>query len=212
MTAQAQRTLLGRFRTIFLRGVGIIIPLAITYWIFNAFLNWVDSFFSPTLEQLIGRHVPGLGFLTMLVIVFLVGLVTRNLVGKLFFTWLEDILTSIPFVRSVYSAVKDLVSAFALGGKGKTFRKVLLVEFPRKGLYTIGFVTNEMVITGPDGIATDYFNVYVPNPPNPTSGFLVLVPKAEAIQLSLSIEEGLKLSLSGGIVLPTDIRSTPVDK
>jgi len=210
MNHHMQRTFLGRLRTVFLRGVGIIIPLALTFWIFNALLNWVDNIFSPVLEKIIGQHVPGLGFLTMLVIVFLVGLLTRNLVGKFLFTWLEDILTSIPFVRSVYSAVRDLVSAFVLGGKGKTFRKVLMVEFPRKGLYTIGFVTNEMSVTGPDGVVTEYLNVYVPNPPNPTSGFLVLVPKGEAIQLSLTIEEGLKMSLSGGIVLPAEIKGTRV--
>jgi len=199
-------------RSVFLRGIGIIIPLALTYWIFEALLNWVDSILSPALERIIGQHVPGLGFLTMLVIVFLVGLFTRNLVGKLFFSWFEGVLTSIPFVRSVYSAVKDLVSGFVFGGKGKTFRKVVMVEYPRHGLYTIGFVTNEMTFTAQDGKVIDFFNVYVPNPPNPTSGVLVLVPKTEAIQLSLTIEEGLKLVLSGGIVLPEELKGATVDK
>lgn len=199
-------------RSVFLRGIGIIIPLALTYWIFEALLNWVDSILSPALERIIGRHVPGLGFLTMLVIIFLVGLLTRNLVGRLFFSWLEGVLTSIPFVRSVYSAVKDLVGAFVFGGKGRTFRKVVMIEYPRKSLFTIGFVTNEMAFTAPDGKVIDFFNVYVPNPPNPTSGVLVLVPKTDAIQLSLTIEEGLKLVLSGGIVLPEELKGATVDK
>jgi len=199
-------------RSVFLRGIGIIIPLALTYWIFEALLNWVDSILSPALERIIGRHVPGLGFLTMLVIIFLVGLLTRNLVGRLFFSWLEGVLTSIPFVRSVYSAVKDLVGGFVFGGKGRTFRKVVMIEYPRKSLFTIGFVTNEMTFTAPDGKVIDFFNVYVPNPPNPTSGVLVLVPKTDAIQLSLTIEEGLKLVLSGGIVLPVELKGATVDK
>lgn len=212
MTDLTQKSILGRMRSVFLRGIGIIIPLALTYWIFEALLNWVDSILSPALERIIGRHVPGLGFLTMLVIIFLVGLLTRNLVGRLFFSWLEGVLTSIPFVRSVYSAVKDLVGAFVFGGKGRTFRKVVMIEYPRKSLFTIGFVTNEMAFTAPDGKVIDFFNVYVPNPPNPTSGVLVLVPKTDAIQLSLTIEEGLKLVLSGGIVLPEELKGATVDK
>lgn len=212
MTDLTQKSILGRMRSVFLRGIGIIIPLALTYWIFEALLNWVDSILSPALERIIGRHVPGLGFLTMLVIIFLVGLLTRNLVGRLFFSWLEGVLTSIPFVRSVYSAVKDLVGGFVFGGKGRTFRKVVMIEYPRKSLFTIGFVTNEMTFTAPDGKVIDFFNVYVPNPPNPTSGVLVLVPKTDAIQLSLTIEEGLKLVLSGGIVLPVELKGATVDK
>jgi uncharacterized membrane protein len=212
MNISVQKSFFGTLRTTFLRGIGIIIPLGLTYWFFSALLNAVDSILSPLLEQIIGRHVPGLGFLTMLVIILLVGLLTRNLLGRLFFAWLENFLATIPFVRSVYSAVKDLVGAFVLGGKGKTFRQVVMVEYPRRGLYTIGFVTNAMAFTGADGSVTDFLNVYIPNPPNPTSGVLVLVPTPEAVPLSLSIEEGLKLVLSGGIVLPEKLRAATVVK
>jgi uncharacterized membrane protein len=212
MIQEARKTLFGHLRTAFLRGIGILIPLGLTYWFFNALLNGVDNILSPLLEGIVGRHVPGLGFTTMLLLILLVGLLTRNLVGRLFVGWLENLLTSIPFVRSVYSAVKDLVGAFILGGKGRTFRKVVMMEYPRRGLFSIGFVTNEMSFTHPDGAHFEFFNVYVPNPPNPTSGALVLVPKNEAIQLSLSIEEGLKLVLSGGIVLPEELKGTKVDQ
>ncbi|MBP1691143.1 MAG: hypothetical protein H6Q32_495, partial [Bacteroidetes bacterium] len=90
----------------------------------------------------------------------------------------------------------------AIGDKSKTFRQVIMTEYPRTGLYCIGFVTNEMPFRSAEGISKDFLNVYIPNPPNPTSGFLVLIPKDEAIKLDLSIEEGLKLVLSGGIVIP----------
>ncbi len=202
MTGQFQKSLFGHIRSTFLRGIGVLIPLWLTYWFFEAFLNAVDGILRPHLDRWIGHQVPGLGFLSVVVLILLVGLLTRNLVGRLFIAWFENLLTSIPFVRSVYSAIKDLVGAFAVGGKSKTFRQVVMTEYPRLGLYCIGFVTNEMPFRGADGTTKDFLNVYIPNPPNPTSGFLVLIPKEEAIKLDLSIEEGVKLVLSGGIVIP----------
>lgn len=188
----------------------VIIPLALTFWFFRALLNAVDGILSPLLEQWLGREIPGLGFVSMLVIILIVGLLTRNIVGRLLFSWFENFLKSVPFVRSVYGAIKDLVGAFTLGGKGKTFREVVLVEYPRPGLYTIGFVTNQMPFDGRDGKSLDFLNVYIPNPPNPTSGVLILVPKHDAIPLDITIEQGLKLVLSGGIVTPERLTARPV--
>ncbi len=196
------KTVFGHIRTAFLRGVGVIIPLGLTYWFFRALLNALDGILSPLLVQWIGQQIPGLGFLSMLVLILLVGLFTRNLIGRVLFNWFENFLQSVPFVRSVYSAIKDLVNAFNIGGASKTFRQVVMVEYPRKGLYCLGFVTNEMKFQGDNGKTVTFLNVYIPNPPNPTSGFLSLVPARDAIQLNLSIEEGLKLVLSGGIVIP----------
>jgi uncharacterized membrane protein len=192
------RTFWGLVRTTFLRGIGVIIPLGLTYWFFRALLNAIDGIFSPLLTQWIGYQIPGLGFATMVVLILLVGLLTRNLVGRLLFAWFENLLQSIPFVRSVYSAIKDLVNAFNVGGKSKTFRLVIMVEFPRNGLYCVGFVTNESTLEGTPPV--ELYHVYIPNPPNPTSGFLALIPKSEAIPLAMTVEEGLKLVLSGGIV------------
>jgi uncharacterized membrane protein len=201
------KTFWGHLRTTFLRGIGVIIPLGLTYWFFAALLNAVDGILSPVLTQLIGWRIPGLGFLSMLLIIFLVGLLTRNLIGRLFFGWFENLLQTIPFVRSVYGAIKDLVGAFNIGGQSKTFRQVVLIEFPRKGAYCLGFVTNEMLFRGPGKKRIEFVNVYIPNPPNPTSGFLALIPRKEAIPLEMDIEDGLKLVLSGGIVVPGDLRA-----
>ena len=206
------RTFWAQLRTTFLRGIGVIIPLGLTYWFFQALLNGVDGILSPLLERWIGFPIPGLGFLSMLVIIMLVGLLARNLVGRLFFAWFENLLKTIPFVRSVYGGIKDLVNAFNIGGTSKTFRQVVMIEYPRKGLYCIGFVTNEMVFTGPGGERIEFLNLYIPNPPNPTSGFLALVPRGEAIPLSLSIEDGLKLVLSGGIVVPSRLAALTATK
>lgn len=195
-----RKTFWGHIRTTFLRGIGVIIPLGLTYWFFRALLNAIDGIFSPVLAQWIGYQIPGLGFATMVLLILLVGLLTRNLVGRLLFAWFENLLQTIPLVRSVYGAIKDLVTAFNVGGKSKTFRLVVMVEYPRKGLYCVGFVTNESLFAGPPPV--EMYHVYIPNPPNPTSGFLALIPKTEAIPLAMSVEEGLKLVLSGGIVTP----------
>ena len=194
------KTFFGHVRTTFLRGIGVIIPLGLTYWFFQALLNWIDGIFSPMLAGWIGYQIPGLGFVSMVVLIFLVGLLTRNLVGRLFFSWFENVLHSIPFVRSVYSAVKDFVNAFNIEGQSKTFRLVVMLEYPRKGIYCVGFVTNESTFAGPPRM--EMYHIYIPNPPNPTSGFLSVVPKSEAIPLAMSVEEGLKLVLSVGIVTP----------
>lgn len=205
-----RKSFAAHLRTAFLRGVVVIIPLVLTYWVFSGLLNAIDGVFSPVLETYIGREVPGLGFLTMVVLILLVGLFTRNLIGRLLFAGFENVLRSIPFVRSVYSAVRDLISAFVFGDKTKTFREVVMVEYPRPGLYCIGFVTNRMKYRRKQGESNDFVSVYFPNPPNPTSGFLILVPRDQAVPLAITVEEGLKLVLSGGIVLPehfTELRA-----
>jgi uncharacterized membrane protein len=197
-----EKTMWGHIRATFIRGSVLIIPLALTVWFFRALLNAIDGILSPVLQTWIGREIPGLGFMSMVVIIMLVGLLSRNLVGRVLLSWFETLLKSIPFVRAVYSAIKDLVGAFALGGRGKTFREVVLIQYPRPGLYAIAFVTNEVPFFIDDQRQIDFVNVYIPNPPNPTSGMLVLVPKQEAIPLNITVEQGLKFSLSGGIVVP----------
>ena len=195
-----EKTFVGELRHIFVRGSVLIIPVALTYWFFHALLNAIDGILSPLFEEFIGHQVPGLGFVAMIVLVVIIGLLSRNLVGRVLLSWFDKLLASVPFVRGVYGAIKDLIGAFTLGGKGKTFRQVVLIEYPRQNLYTIAFVTNEMGFTSSNGKILEFVNVYIPNPPNPTSGVLILVPKQDAVVLDLTIEQGLKLVLSGGIV------------
>ncbi len=193
-------------RTTFLRGFVVIIPLALTYWFFSALLNAIDGILSPVLANILGRTVPGLGFISMMIMILLVGLLSRNIAGKVLFNSFENLLKQIPIVRAVYGAIKDLVGAIGVGGKGKSFREVVLVEYPRPGLYTLAFVTNEMPYVASNNIQTNFVNVYIPNPPNPTSGVLILVPKEQVVRVNLTIEQGLKLVLSGGIVVPEKLQ------
>ncbi|MBI4549234.1 MAG: DUF502 domain-containing protein [Ignavibacteriae bacterium] len=186
-------------RGTFGRGLVVIVPAVITVWVLNILFSAVDGIISPLFDEILQRHIPGLGFVTMIVLIFIVGFLSRNLFGAWLFRSFERVIASIPLARTIYTAMKDLINAFQPGGKGKSFRRVVLIEYPRLGLSTIGFVTNELLIKA-DGQGDDMISVYIPNPPNPTSGMLVLVPKHSARTLDMSVEEGLKLVLSGGIV------------
>jgi len=186
-------------RTIFGRGLVVLVPVVITMWVLNMLFQAIDGIISPVFDQILGRHIPGLGFLTMLIIIFIVGTLSRNLFGRAILRFFERILFSIPFARAIYSAMKDVFGSFQIGGKGRSFRQVLLIEYPRAGLYTIGFATNEITILS-DGQSNEMVSAYILNPPNPTSGLMVLVPRKDVRVLEMSVENGLKMVLSAGIV------------
>ncbi len=189
----------GFVRTAFGRGLVVLIPVVITVWVLKLLFNAVDGIISPLFDQILGRHIPGLGFISVIMLIFVVGGISGNLVARAVFNFLEKLLFSIPLARTIYSAMKDLINAFKLGGKGKSFRQVVLVEYPREGLFTVGFVTNEIAVHA--GLADPgMISVYIPNPPNPTSGVMILVPRKSIQVLEMSVEDGLKLVLSGGIV------------
>ncbi|HZY09922.1 MAG TPA: DUF502 domain-containing protein [Bacteroidota bacterium] len=194
-----QQTFLGVFRTAFGRGLVVIIPIVITVWVLNILFSAVDGIISPLFDQALGRHIPGLGFISMVVLILIVGALSRNLIGRTVFKAFERIIYTLPLARTIYSAIKDLINAFQIGGKGKSFRQVVLVEYPRQGLFTIGFMTNEMKIDF-ESSSSQMVSVYIPNPPNPTSGIMILIPKGDVQVIDMSVEEGLKLVLSGGIV------------
>ncbi len=185
-----------KLRAAFGRGLAVIVPIVITIWVLNLLFSAVDGIISPIFDQVLNRHIPGLGFMTMIVLILIVGFLSRNLVGRTLGKVFDRLILSIPLARNIYGTMKDLMQ---IGGKGKSFRQVVLVEYPRQGLWTIGFVTNELTLQS-GAESHDTVSVYIPNPPNPTSGMLILVPRASARVLDMSVEDGLKLVLSGGIV------------
>ncbi len=199
MNGQEEPKFWARLRMTFSRGLVVIVPVVITVWVLNGLFMAIDGIISPFLDHLIGQHIPGLGFMTMVVLIFIVGALSPNLIARAVFRGFERIIASIPLARTIYSAMRDVIRAFQPGKRGKSFRDVVLVEYPRPGLVTIGFVTNELKISS-DAPPENMISVYIPNPPNPTSGFLVLVPRDQARYLNMTVEEGLKLVLSGGIV------------
>lgn len=196
---ETKQTFWGLIRTTFGRGLVLIIPIVITVWVLNLLFNAVDGIISPVFVQTLGRHIPGLGFISMIVLILIVGVVSRNLIGRGLMKFVETIIGKLPLARVIYGAVKDLTTSFSPSSKGRSFRDVVLVEYPRKGLATIGFATNNFTIEG--GLPSrEMVSVYIPNPPNPTSGILILVPRESLQILDISVEQGLKLVLSGGIV------------
>jgi uncharacterized membrane protein len=193
-----ERILLG-IRSSFGRGIVVLVPVVITFWVLRGLFEAIDGIISPIFDGLLHQHIPGLGFISMILLILIVGFISRNLFGRVIFSFFERVISSIPLARSIYSGTKDLFNAFQIGGKGKSFRQVLLVEYPRQGLWTVGFVTNEISVRSADSVS-ELVSVYIPNPPNPTSGMLVLLPRAGMQVLDMTVEEGLKLALSGGIV------------
>ncbi len=188
-------------RVIFGRGLVVIVPVVITIWVLQGLFNAVDQIISPVYDRILQQHIPGLGFVTMVALIFVVGILSRNLFGIALFSFFERLISSIPLARTIYTAMKDLIAAFQTGKKGRSFRHVVLIEYPRPGIWAIGFVTNELTFDHTTS-AKELTSVYIPNPPNPTSGMLALIPRSDMKILDISVEDGLKLVLSGGIVTP----------
>ncbi len=197
---------------IFIAGLLTVLPLTITFWLLKVLFEGVDSIFRPwiihALERLafsgqdIIAYVPGLGIAVTVMLILLVGLLVTNIVGKKMVEVLDYILSRIPLVRTIYTASKQFLETISLANSGDEYNKVVLVEYPRRGLYSLGFVTCDS--TGEPQYATkeDVVNVFVPTTPNPTSGMLIMIPRKDLINLSMSVEDGLKLVVSAGIVTP----------
>lgn len=189
-------------------GLLVWLPLGATFLVINLLVSWMDTSllllpeaYRP--DNLFGFHIPGLGVLLSLLILLLTGLVAANLFGRKVVSMWERLLARIPLVRSVYSAVKQMVETM-FADTGKSFRKVVLVEFPRRGLWTLAFLTSEENGAVQQATGRDVVNVYIPTTPNPTGGYFVLVPKEDIREVDMSVDDGLKMLLSMGAVNPDD--------
>lgn len=183
-----------RLRNLFIAGLVILTPVVVTIYVFIFLFLKVDSLLGPLILRLVGLRIPGMGFLAVLVLIFFTGLAARNYLGGKLIGFGEKILTKIPFINRIYVALQQISHAF-LAQKRAIFKEAVLVEYPRKGIYAIGFVTSQME----DG---RMLSIFLPTTPNPTSGYLLFLPREEAIPLQMTIEEALKLVISGGAVAP----------
>jgi len=193
-------------KKIMLTGVAAIIPVGVTayilYIIIKAMNNLVKIIpykYQP--DQILPFHVPGLGIIFTLILIFLVGLITKSYLGRKAVTLGELIVGKIPLVRGIYNAVKQLVDAI-ISDKGNSFKKVVLIEYPRRGLYSIAFVTGDTRGEVKEKTSDDAMNLFVPTTPNPTSGFYIVIPASHVIPLSMTVEEAFTLIMSGGIITP----------
>jgi len=196
-----------RLRRYLVAGLLVWIPIGVTVVVLRIITGLMDRSlvllpqrYRP--EEWLGFAVPGLGILLTLLLLLITGLLAANIVGKSMVAQWERMLERIPFVRSVYSATKSFAE-IVFSDSGQAFKKVLLIEYPRKGIYSLAFMTS----VGPDEVAQasgeETLCAFVPTTPNPTSGFLVLVPRKDAFELEMEVDQAIKMIVSVGVVVPT---------
>ena len=187
-------------------GILVWAPVAITFWVINALIGFMDKSilllpeaYRP--EHLFGFNIPGLGAALAVIVVLLTGALVANILGRSLIGFGERILDRIPLVRSIYSSVKQVVETF-FSHDSRSFRKVLLVEYPRRDCWSIAFLSGEPIGEVQDKTAEQVLTVFVPTAPNPTSGFVIMVPKSDVIELDMTVEEGFRMVISLGVVVP----------
>ncbi len=196
----------------FLTGLLVILPVFITAYVIwfliramDVVLKYVPAKYLP--DTYLPFHVPGLGLILVVIIILVVGLLFRNLAGRKVVHFWENMVDRIPLVRIIYSGVKQLLESFFLQ-KNDAFKRVALLEYPRRGAYVIGFITGESKGEVQSKTDQNMMNIFVPTTPNPTSGFYILIPKDELIILNMTVEDAFKLIISGGIFSPPENNSS----
>ena len=192
-------------RTRMVSGLLVLIPLAITLFILNLFFSSLNAFMRPVMQpwlnELPESVLTAIALVCSVLVIYFTGLVTNHIVGRRIIHWGESLLLKLPIVKSVYSASKQVVDTFSSSTKA-AFKAVVLVEFPRRGSLAVGFITG--TITNPEG--QTLYRVFVATTPNPTSGFLIILPEPEVHFTDISVEDGIKMIVSGGMLAPPSYR------
>lgn len=193
------------FKRKFIAGLFISIPAIITILAITTFFRFVDGLLEPLFFRLLGYHTPGLGFLTAIALIFIVGIISTNFFGKKLILLFERIFLNIPVFKGFYTAVKHLVDAFSPENKSVSFKKFVIIEYPRPGVYAFGFLTKETTLGNSESGETPLQVVYVPTN-NLYLGEIVMMRREDIYYTDISIEDGIKIILSGGIAAPPLIR------
>jgi uncharacterized membrane protein len=202
--------MMSRLRTWLLTGLLVLVPIGITLWVLQLVIGTMDLVFNllPDTWQprlLLGFNLPGLGLVTVLLLLLVVGALAQNFIGRKVMSGWNSLLNRIPVVRGIYNSVKQ-VSDTLFSDSGNAFREAVLVQYPRQGVWTIAFVTGKPVGEVADLLdsagTSQLVSVYVPTTPNPTSGFFLMLPRADVLKLSMSVDEALKYIISMGVVEP----------
>lgn len=200
-----------RLRRYFFAGILITAPIVITFYISWLLIRWVDSRVTPLLpdaynpETYLPFAIPGLGLVIVVVFLTFVGWATAGMLGRFWTRVSESVLSQMPVVRSIYGAVKQIIETI-LQQQSNAFRQVVLFEYPRRGSWALGFITGQTKGEVQNLTEDDVVNVFLPTTPNPTSGYLLFVPRRELVVLDMTVEDGIKMVISGGIVTPPDRR------
>ena len=198
-----------KIRAYFFTGILVTAPVAITFYIAYKLIFFIDrsvnKMIPPQLRERIDEQlpfsIPGLGVMLLVLLLILIGMFAAGFLGKFFLKLGEWIVYKMPFISSVYSLLKQVFETF-LSNKSQAFSKVVLLEYPRKGIWILGFVSTETTGEVAGKVNDKMLNVFIPTTPNPTSGFLIFVPKKDTIELNMTVEEGIKFVISGGLVDP----------
>lgn len=193
-------------RSYLLAGLVVWLPILITIGVLRFIIELLDNTlalvpkaYQP--EQLIGHYIPGLGVILSLIILLVTGVIATNYLGQRLVGWGESILSRIPLVRTIYKTVKQVIHT-VLSTNSEAFRKVVLIEYPRKGLWSIAFQTGSANAVINNKVKDDMISLFMPTTPNPTSGFLIMLPRSDVMELDMSIDEALKLIISLGVMPP----------
>lgn len=198
-------------RASFLTGLVVILPVGLTIWLVWTVIGWIDAFVLPLVparfnpEEYIGINLRGVGVIFLLLFTLLVGWVAKGLIGRSLIRWGETLVLRMPIVRSVYSGVKQIAETVFVQSD-RSFEKACLIEYPRKGLWAIGFISTETrgEVAKKAVTSNGLVSIFIPTTPNPTSGFLLFCPVEDVIELDMSLEEAAKLVISTGLVYPNE--------
>jgi uncharacterized membrane protein len=190
----------------FITGLLVLVPLFITVWVISGLVGMMDQslFLLPETwrpKAQLGLEIPGMGAILTLLIIFVTGVIATNFFGKRMILIWEALLARVPVVKSIYASVKQ-VSDTLFSDSGNAFRQAVLVQFPRPGAWTIAFVTGKPGGDVANHLSGDYLSVYVPTTPNPTGGYFLMLPRADVVELDMSVDEALKYIISMGVVAP----------
>jgi uncharacterized membrane protein len=187
-------------KTTFITGLVVIIPILVTIFVIWWAFEHIDGFLAPIYDRMLGYHIPGLGFLSTIVLIFLIGLFARNVVGQRLLSWGEAFLSKVPLIKIIYPPIKQLVDAFSPQSR-PTFKRFVLVEYPRKGVFSFGFLTDHSQLESEEQKVEPLAAVYIPTN-HLYLGEIVLFRREDVYYSDLGIEEGIKIILSGGIATP----------
>lgn len=197
--------LLKLFRRNFIAGILVVVPLIIAAWILWWIFSSVDNMLQPVIEAIFGREIQGLGFAIFLVLIYITGVVASNYLGKKVIHFTESLLAKVPVFRQIYIGAKQVIEGLSGAGMNKAaFREVVFVEFPREGMSTIAFITNEIK----DKKGKKYYAIYIPTAPIPTSGYFEIASEEQVIHTDIPVDEGIKIVISSGMILPDKISTS----
>lgn len=201
------RKIEGNLRARILAGFLVAIPLVVTYLVLRFLFVSADDLLQPLATRLMGRAIPGAGAVLTILLLYILGVIAASVVGRNVIRIWHSFAEKLPLVKNLYSVSRQVVDTFSRS-EGANFRRVVILEWPMPGIFSIGMVTGQS--KGPSG--DNFLTIYVPTTPNPTSGFLTLVPESKVIDTDMSIEEGLKMVVSAGVLSPTTIKYHPPQK